>query len=556
MMIINRLKKMNILWILPVLLFSGISCLDTDETINSQVTPNQFFQNDRQFVSALGEAYTILGTGSGGAAGLGGNEGYTSIQEVTSDEMVITRKGPDWFDGGNWIRLHRHKFRTDEGQINNAWIHMFGGVNSTNRLISQFETLLDEGNADPELAQSFIAELKSLRSYYYLQLLDTFGNVPIIEQFDESVAEPATNSRQEVFEFVENTLISNVDLLSTDVQDTYGRVNKFVAHMMLAKLYLNAEEYIGEPKWEEALEQIELVEDGGYSLAPNFLSNFSSNNSGSPEIIFAVPYDRSQLRGFQWHLMTLQQGGQQIFDLQQQPWNGYSTLSEFYNMYIDPELNPGPEGEVIGLDGRPTQGTRDDRLGGFLVGLQVVGGDTVKDASFDLTNDENDEERGTVDPGPPLRHIPRIDELEPNGNRERGARITKYEFEAGINQNMNNDFVIYRFADVLLMKAEVLYRLGREDEALPYINQVRSRAGVTDFTDLTLDKILEERGREFIYENLRRQDLIRFDGKEGGKTRFNDPWRFKDESPAFRNLFPIPQEQLEANPNLEQNPGY
>jgi len=234
-------------------------------------------------------------------------------------------------------------------------------------------------------------------------------------------------------------------------------------------------------------------------------------------------------------------------------------LAEFYKSYIDPSQNPGPQGEVIQVNGNPGTGTLDDRRANFSVGLQrSFDGEVIEDGAFNVTNDQNDEVRGTVDDSAEVRLTPRIDELEPNANRQAGARILKYEIEPGLNTDMNNDFVIFRFADVLLMKAEALMRLNRDqDQALQYVNMIRERASVDPWqiNELTMDNLLAERGRELFYEFARRQDLIRFEGKEG-ETRYNDSWEFKEVTTPNVNVFPIPLDQMEANANLNQNPGF
>lgn len=553
----------SIIWFIPLILIFYSACTDLSETVHTQVTPDQFFKNEQQFVSALGDAYTILGTGGGGSPGFGGNGGVSMLQEISSDEVIVPHRGPDWFNNGEWIRIHQQNVEVSDRNLNQAWLQMFAGVNSSNRLIAQFNGLIEDGSVDPELAESFIAELEVLRSYYYYQLLDLFGNVPILRNFG-GVEDPSNNSdfqagRTDVFNFVDSTITANIDKLSTDVSSTYGRINKFVAHMILSKLYLNAEVYTGNAMWEEALAQLELVEEGGYTLADNYSSNFVVNNSGSPEIIFAIPYDRVQLTGFNLVVMTFHYQQQSTFQLEQQPWNGHSTLAEFYKSYIDPSQNPGPQGEIIQVNGNPGIGTLDDRRANFSVGLQrSFDGEVIEDGAFNVTNDQNDELRGTVDDSAEVRLTPRIDELEPNANRQAGARILKYEIEPGINTDMNNDFVIFRFADVLLMKAEALMRLNRDqNQALQYVNMIRERAGVDPWqiNELTMDNLLAERGRELFYEFARRQDLIRFEGKEG-ETRFNDSWEFKEVTNPNVNVFPIPLDQMEANSNLNQNPGF
>lgn len=524
------------------------SCTDLENRVTDQVTEENFFRTPQEFISAMGDAYNPL-------ARWGGHNGLTSTHEVSSDEIVIPQRGQDWFDGGVWLRTHRHTWRYDEPQINGAWQDLFRGVNNANRLIFQFESAVESGAADPDQAAAFISELKVLRAFYYYWLLDSFGNVPIVTDF-EAEGDPSQPSstfaegRRAVFDFVESELLNNIDDVSTDVQGTYGRVNQYVAHFLLAKLYLNAEVYTGSPRYSDALPHLNaIINSGEYSLAGNYEDNFVTNNSGSPELIFVVPYDRVFLQGFNLHHMSLHYGSQGTYQFEAQPWNGYATLQEFYTSYTDPAENPGPQGTVIGPDGTETTGTVDDRLTNFLVGPQyTAGGERVTDAAVFSDFDQD---------GPPLTFTPAINELEPDACRQCGARIGKWEYEIGATPNLSNDFSIFRYADVLLMKAEVLWRLNNTDpEALALVNQVRQRAGVDNFTSLDADKILAERGREMFYELWRRQDLIRFDSNSGNATRFNDPWWEKSASDEDRNVFPIPRDQLEANSNLVQNPGY
>lgn len=547
----KKFKKQFIAWIMlvPILLIG--SCTDVTENVNNQVTSDNFFQNDEEFISALGDAY-------GGLTTFGSHNNITSINEVAADAIVITQKGADWEDGGIWLRHQRHTFTPSENAINNTWNAMFGGVNNANRLIFQFERVVQEGGVSEEDAAAFIAELEALRAFYYYMLLDNFGNVPIVTSFEQDASETTQPSndfqqgRRAVFDFVESELLSAADLVDTDVSATEGRMNKWVVHMTLLKLYLNAEVYTGTPRWADAVEQADIIiNSGNYSLLSNYADNFAVQNAGSSEHIFTVPYDEVFLGGFNLAMMTNHILSQPAFDFGTQPWNGYQTEAAFYASFIDSEANPGPQGEVVGLDpaGTPTTGTLDERLDNFLVGpLLDLQGNQIEDAGV-LSSDPN---------GPPITHTPFINELAPEGWRQAGARIAKYEMEIGLSgSNMNNDWVIFRYADVLLSKAEALWRMNPGDAtALALVNEIRNRAGVAPFDNLTAERMLAERGREFFYEVMRRQDLIRFEGDEGA-TQFNDTWWEKEQvSDATRNVFPIPQNQLEANPNLVQNPGY
>lgn len=526
------------------------SCTDLTEQVKNQVTADQFFQTDEEFISALGDAYSPLSDYSPI-----GN--IHNINEVTTDAVVVTQKGADWEDGGHWIRLHTHTYRPSDPTIGGAWNSLFTGVSNANRLIFQFEQVVQEGNVSQEDADRFIAELRALRAFYYYHLLDAYGNVPLVTSFADAPENPSQPSsdfeqgRQAVFDFVESELLETLELVDTNVSATQGRMNRWVVHMLLARLYLNAEVYTGIPRWEDVVTHTDaIIDSGNYTLLANHADNFTVDNSGSPEHIFIIPHDEIFFPGFNIHMATNHILSQPAFNFGSQPWNGFQTMTEFYGSYIDPESNPGPQGDVIGLDpeGTTVTGTLDSRLSNFLVGfLRDQQGNILEDAGA-----FSGETRGNQ-----IFHTPYINELAPEGWRQAGARIHKYEMEIGLSGgNMNNDYVVFRYADVLLKKAEALWRLNPNDAtALMLVNQIRQRANVDPFTTLTAENLLAERGRELFHEIVRRQDLIRFEGSIGD-TRYNDPWWEKNVSDSFRNVFPIPQGQLEANTNLVQNPGY
>lgn len=147
-----------------------------------------------------------------------------------------------------------------------------------------------------------------------------------------------------------------------------------------------------------------------------------------------------------------------------------------------------------------------------------------------------------------------MNQLEPNALRQAGARVGKFEFALGARSSLSNDYPLFRYGDILLVKAEAIWRKGgkqaNDATALALVNQVRRRSiQGADFTTLTDENFLAERGREMFAEATRRQDLIRF-------GKYNDPWWEKPTSQPFRNIFPIPAPQRNANPALTQNPGY
>jgi hypothetical protein len=541
-------KLINIRYFLICLGMSyfSSSCVDLEEEVFSAVTAENFFQTDEEFISALGQAYSSLG-------GIGNSGGLWALNEVSSDELTVSTKGGDWFDGGQWLQLHQHEFQPDNPFFQNAWGFLFGGINTCNRLIFSFEDL------DNPNSPAFIAELRALRALYYYWAMDAFGNIPIVTDFT-SVEIPETKSRVEVYNFILGELNEIIPLLPTAKDGTtYGRMTKWGTLMIRMKMYLNAEVYTGTPQWAlAAADASEIINTGPYSLMVSYKDNFIINNSGSTENIFVYPYDKVFARGFNWQMMTLHIASQSTYNLTQQPWNGFQTVEEFYNSYVEPSKNAGVQGPVWkGLALQISTGTIDGRLSNFLVGPQKrSNGTPLEDPGVEPTDPTG---RNGDPNGKPITFMPYLNEIWPQGLRQSGARIGKYEYEVGGTDNMSNDFVIFRLSDAILSLAEARFKLGQTAEALALVNQIRARAGNLDsFTVLTEKNLFDERGREMYAEMTRRQDLIRF--KKYGEAW----WPFegmnrpkKVHSPgSFLELFPIPQPQLLANPKLKQNPGY
>jgi hypothetical protein len=530
------------------------SCTNLDETLYSEVTPANFFKSEKEFVSALGAAYTQF---SGYASG-----DIMSVQEVTTDEMAVPTRGSDWDDGGNWRKLHLHSWDYELGAMGGAWDFCFSGVNTANRLMYQFQALVDAGSVSQEAADAFISELKAVRGFFYWQLIDMYGNVPLVTDFGSGEAAPATKPRAEVFNYIVGDLEAAVPKLSKAVDGTtYGRMNYYAGQMLLAKLYLNAEVYTGTAQWDKVITICDdIINNGGYSLESNYFSNFNVNNSGSKEFIFAIPYDQIFFQGFNIACQSLHYGSQYTFNLTQQPWNGFCTLEEFYNSYDATDLRRGDIGTVTAPSGK---------RGNFLAGYQYTsGGVKVMDDGADA----NDPDGKPLNFGNIGSTAGQINELGPQCWRQSGVRIGKWEYGIGSDPgSMSNDFAVFRYADVLLMKAEALFRKGTPDLALPLVNQIRTRAGLTDLASLdgrlSFDlagavvpggELFNEMGREMFAEHNRRQDLIRW-GFWTSNAKWTLPYNNIGDvmkSDPYRSLFPINKSKLSANPNLVQNPGY
>jgi hypothetical protein len=536
----NNMKSIKItkLSIIILVLITACTKLDEKDVLYDTVISENFYKTDAELASAVGAAYSPL-------FGFGGNNHMIPLNEVTTDEMVVPQRGADWGDGGHWVRLQTHTYNKTDPTPNNGWNFCYSGISTCNKLLVILATSTSAS------APAYISELKALRAIYYYWLLDMFGNVPIVTDFSNTTP-PANSTRAQVYAFVEKELTDNMGALPiAGPQDgpLYGRVTRYVAQATLAKLYLNAQVYTGTQQWDKCIAACDvIINSSKYALAPNYSDNFVRNNTGSPEFIWAIPYDGVKAGGFNMNMMTLSYLNQATYNINAQPWNGFATIQEFYQSYIDPVQNPGPQGTVVGLTpaGTTTTGTLDKRmLNNFLVGPQfAANGTRLSDGGADATDPD----------GPPLTFTPYINELFPNAWRQSGARINKWNFYNGMTSNLDNDWAIFRYADILLTKAEAVARKANnwnDPITVALTNQVRTtHGGVTAFPSFTADIFLAERGREMFAETFRRQDLIRF-------GKYNSAWRFHPADASTNvNIFPIPETQLNANKNLVQNPGY
>lgn len=557
----NKMKKsLYLVRVIMILLAVGVfsqACTKLDEKLYDSVLPDNFFKSEAEFVSALGAAYTQLG---GYASG-----DVNNLQETTTDEMVVPTRGSDWDDGGNWRRLHLHSWKFEDNAVSSAWGFCFSGVSTANRLIYQFNTMADAGKVDKIVANAYVAELQTLRGFFYWQLVDLYGNVPYDNDFANALAAPPQVARATVYGNIVKDLEASVVLLPKVVDGTtYGRMNYYAGKMLLAKLYLNAGVYSGTPQWDKVITACdEIINSGKYNLEKSYFNNFNAANSASKEFIFAIPYDQVFFKGFNMDAQTLHYGNQFTYNLTFQPWNGFCTLEQFYKSYDATDLRRGDAGT---LDGPAIN------RGNFLAGYQYkTDGSKVTDGGADKTDPDGiNLNLGNID-----TYAHQINEVGPAAWRQSGVRIGKWEFQLGASSDMNNDFAIFRYADVLLMKAEALWRksgIATDPDALVLVNQIRARAGLTDLTtlngNLSFDianpsvaggELFNEMGREMFAEHNRRQDLIRwgfFNSNAKWTIPFNNVGDVQNTVGAFLTLFPIPKAQLAANPNLVQNTGY
>ena len=490
----------------------NFSCTDLDETLYSQLDNDNFLQTEEEISSALGAVYSGLRT-------FQNNDHLWTIYCTTDEVAIPGRTGGDWAGDGQDQQMTDHKWTVNNRFFRGTWEAFFAQVNICNQLIHQLQQI------DPSKYSVYISEVKTIRALWYLWFIDMWGNVPIVDRFDVPKGYlPATNSRKEVFTFIEKEINENISNLAKDKSTTtYARADYWTAKAILAKLYLNAVVYTGTPEWQKALDACnEIINSGQFSLSSTYRENFISENEGSPEAIFAIPFDDTYTEwGWILPLVSLHYSSQQTFNLTNGPWNGLSVQTEFFNMYEENDIR---------------------KHDNFLWGPQYsFTGEPILDSGYEKELDPD---------GIQVNFTPEFVDLY-NTIRQSGVRIKKWEIDVGGNGFLNSDYFVFRYSDILLMKAEILWRLNPSStEALDIVSQFRTRAGVEPFESLTENNLLQERGRELFMEGWRRSDMIRF-------GKYNDPTIFKPyESEEFRKLYPVPKDQLDANPNLVQNPGY
>jgi hypothetical protein len=509
----------NIKWMFAGLTLLAVvpSCTDLDEEVYDQLSGDILFQNEENVIYAFGGAYTNL-------YDLIGHK-YNVGSDCGTDLLVVPQRGGDWEDGGEWHRYHWLTWTPSEGYISRSYDLNYKGIVLVNKLIATLELV------ETDAAKVAIAELRGLRAYYYLNLIDQFGNVVINDKFPVTDEFPKNSPRDSVYMFIENELLEAMPLLAKENGGNYyGRITYYAGQILLAKLYLNAQVYTGIPQWEKAEAAIDSIMAGPFALETNISDNFIEDASNSKEHIFGVPFDQIKAQALEIHLFTLHYAMVSVFGITESGWNGLSAQESLYNLLA--------------------QDANDDRLNGLLYGpMYDKDGNPVQDASFEKFDPLNPKKPKDPD-GINLNHTPFINMLQPNCLRQSGARIKKFNFVEGTGRYMGNDVPIYRYADVLLMKAEVRLRQGDASGALTYVNEVRTRAGAAPFAEVTFDNLLDERARELFAEGFRRSDLIRF-----GKY-LDARWEKPDVSPDYVTIWPIPADEIGLNANLVQNPGY
>jgi hypothetical protein len=532
------------------IILTGSGCAKLTPKIYNQVPNDNFWQTPTQIAAGVAPAYTALTALPDGAV--------WELNEVSSGEILIPIRGADWLDNNSHVQEWQHTWTYTHNNISGAWNNLFSVVGEANFTLSVVNGLAKP----PSNLPAINAELKVLRDYAYFMALDMFGNVPYVTNYNESPDAVKATPRAALYDSLVQDLKANIPNLSPNVDaTTYGRVNKYVAFSILAKLYLNAQVYTGTPDWADASAVCDsIIQSGAYNLESNYFDNFSANNStltaSGNENIFVVPFDNVNIGGNGWETQTLHYQNTQNFNLAGGLNNGFCSADNMYSLF-DTSSTYVSKGDIV------YRNFQDQRTGQYLIGQQYKIPYTYPPSQNVVYKADASQEIYDAQTNLPLSFYSNVTALSDASGafRQAGVRNVKYFWTGGTAGNQSNDMVIFRYADVLLMKAEADLRQNDAAGALTLVNMVRTRAYGGDvshnLTSLTLDDLLNERHRELGWEGWGRNDEIRFEIASGTPyfSGARVPGKLQDADNHLM-IFPIPSTQLISNPNLQQNSGY
>lgn len=524
------MKKVVYLSLLGVsLLFT--SCLDDldikpDDPLRTEA--DDFFSRPGAYKQALAGVYgnlSLTGTNGPGSSIIGGLDAGTSqygrvywyMQNLTTDEVIWS------YENDPGVReLQRNIWNAANPIIRGMYARAMAQVALVNEFLRQStsDKLSSRGISASEQAEIAIyrEEARALRALAYYHLMDLYGKVSFVTEANPVGFAGPEYSRQQIFEYLESELLDIIPKLKEPRSNEQGRLDQAFARMVLAKIYLNAEVYVNQPMYDKCAEQCNAIIASGYSLAPNYLHNFTADNHLSPEAIFFIQSDGIRTQNF--GPTTVMINGQ-VGSIEQ-------------------------NGEDMGVG-----------AGGWGGALRL------RKQFVEKFNNIPNDDRNTIISGP--RNI----DIQDIANRDQGYILFKFSNRTSTGvagqsaEFADTDFPLFRLADAHLMYVECAVRGAAGTSmstATQYVNALRSRANSSSVTQsqITLDFVLDERSRELHWEGHRRQDLIRFNKFTGGV--YNWAWKGNGSAgisiPQHLKLFPIPEASLASNQNLTQNPGY
>lgn len=504
-----------------------LACTDLDETVYSEISTDAFGLTQEELATISGSAYASLRGGREGSAFnyYPAGEFVFFLSEVSSDEATIPwRLGNNWGDQGVYAELQRHTVTPSNKVIYCAWLYCYRGITACNMVLKpiQASTMSEEDK------NKAMAEIRGIRAYYYYLALSWWGNVPLVIDYSD-LTPPTTKPKAEVYAFLENELKEIIPYLSET--PVYSKITKDVANGLLARLYINSKNLGGIERYEECLDVCNEIPEDNFPLTStaNYFTMFSSTNETNREIMFAIPFD--------FGAGTI---GNYIF----------ANTLHYDNGAAFAGYGGGGNNGICAQPGVYSSfDSNDIRRGSLLFGPQI---NIRTGAVIPMVGGNGN--------GRPLDYIEEIENPFEEGGAalpEAGCRLFKYKPSSSQAYEADHDFVVMRYAEIMMMKAECIVRTdqSRIAEAEDLVNTLRNRANLPDIAlagkslQEQLDILDTEWLHEFIFEGLRRDVNIRME-------KYLKPWWEKGQDPETALLFPVPSTEIQRNPNLDQNPGY
>lgn len=526
------------------MMFCCWACLD--EHPKDQLDQEAIYNNaDNIYKNAVASLYNYIGSNQESEGLQGTCRGIYDYNTLTTDEAMIPIRGGDWYDGGLWENMYKHTWNANDMYLYNVWKYLFKVIVLSNHSLSVIDSHKQLLTA--EQAENYKAEVRAVRALFYYYAMDMFGRIPIVTAYDVKPNQVVQSERSEVFKFIVKELQEVAPQLAdkhaNKEGDYYGRITRPVVNFLLAKLALNAEIYADDDwtdenkldgkdifftvngnklnAWQTCVWYCDQLTQEGYELETDYASNFSVHNENSKENIFTIPLDK----------------------------NLY--LNEYHYLFRSRHYKHG--GAYGGSSENGTCATV-STVKAYGYGTDHV--DNRFKTNFYADTVFVDGKKIYLDNGKPLVYMPlelKLNLSDSPYKQTAGARVGKYEVDRTAysdGRQVDNDIVLFRYGDALLMKAEAKVRNG-EDGSIE-LNAIRDRVGMPH-VESTLNNILKERLLELVWEGWRRQDLIRF----GKYTKaYDQRIPIENENTGFTTVFPIPQKCLDLNKNLKQNKGY
>ena len=503
-----------------------LAACSLDEDPQDQIPEEEAYATRQAlYQNTVATLYNYIGGSCDGEGLQGTCRGVYDLQTFGSDEAMLPTRGIDWYDGGLWQDMYKHSWQPAHELLDNAWKYLYKVITLCNNSLERLEMHQALAGSDCE---QWKAEVKALRAMYYWYLIDLFGDVPLITQTGTSMADVHSTPRAEVFRFIVKELQENLDYMlytnSVNHGMSYGRVTRPVALFLLAKLMLNAPVYSSKEDphyYELCIDYCDEIEDMGYTLAEYYADNFCMQNEMSPENIFVIPMDKDLYTNQQWNV-----------------------LRSLHYRHAAALGMSGENGTCATLNTLRVYGYGTDEVDNRFFNNFYC--DIIQDSEGEWVLDRQ---------GNFFKYVPEAVELDLSNSpyiETAGARMMKYILDPNSTNGgklLDNDIVLFRFADVLLMRAEAKLRLGLDGHE--DYDRVRLRSFMPS-RPYTLQNLLDERLLELCWEGWRRQDLIRF---HQYRSLYEGPDAV-DESDGHTTVFPIPAAVRTLNPNIQQNKGY